>query len=111
VNSVVGTSLIALGVAFDVVGCVGLVRLPDVYTRMQAATKCVALGTLLIVAGAVVIVGTPSALVKGGLCLTFLIVTAPTGSHALARAAHRSGTRLWEGSLLDELAEDREGRR
>ena len=110
-NSVVGTSLIALGVAFDVVGCVGLVRLPDVYTRMQAATKCVALGTLLIVAGAVVMVASLSAVVKCGLCLTFLIITAPTGSHALARAAHRSGTPLWEGSLLDQLANDREGHR
>jgi multicomponent Na+:H+ antiporter subunit G len=100
-----------VGVAFDVVGCLGLVRLPDVYNRMQAATKCVALGTLLIVAGAVVTIGTPSALAKGGLCLAFLLLTSPTGSHALARAAHRSGTRLWEGSLLDQLADDEEGRR
>ncbi len=110
-NSELGTSLIAVGVAFDVVGCLGLVRLPDVYTRMQAATKCVALGTLLIVAGAVVMVGTAAAVVKGGLCLSFLIVTAPAGSHSLARAAHRSGTPLWEGSLVDQLADDEGGPR
>ena len=110
-NSVLGASLIVAGVAFDVVGCLGLMRLPDVYNRMQAATKCVALGTLLIVGGSVVMVGTAAAVVKGGLCLAFLIVTAPTGSHALARAAHRSGTPLWKGSLLDQLADDREGGR
>lgn len=106
--SAFGVALMVLGVAFDVVGCVGLVRLPDVYNRMQAATKCVALGTLLIVAGAVLMAGTLSAVAKGGLCLSFLIVTAPAGSHALARAAHRSGTPLWEESLLDQLADDEE---
>ena len=79
-NSWIGAALIGVGVAFDVMGCIGLVRLPDVYTRMQAATKCVALGTLLIIAGAVVTVGTPSALAKGALCLGFLLLTSPTGS-------------------------------
>ena len=109
-TSLIGALLIGLGVAFDVVGCLGLLRLPDVYSRMQAATKCVALGTLLIVAGAVLTAGTASALAKGALCLIFLVLTAPTGSHALARAAHRSGTPLWEGSLLDQLADDEEDR-
>ena len=103
--------MIALGLVFDVVGCLGLVRLPDFYTRMQAATKCVALGTLLIIVGAVLTVGTLSAVAKGGLCLTFLLLPSPTGSHALARAAYRSGTRLWEGSVVDQLAGDAEGRR
>ena len=102
----IATTLIALGVAFEVVGCLGLLRLPDVYTRMQAATKCAALGTLLIVLGAILAVGTLSMFVKGAICLAFLYVTAPTGSHALARAAHRSGTPLWEGSLLDQLGAD-----
>ncbi len=105
-TSVLGAALIALGIAFDVVGCVGLVRLPDVYSRMQAATKCVTLGTMLIVAGAMVTAGSLGAVAKGGLCLTFLLLTSPTGSHALARAAHRSGTPLWRGSLLDQLADD-----
>jgi multicomponent Na+:H+ antiporter subunit G len=108
VTSWIGASLIGLGVAFDIVGCVGLLRLPDVYCRMQAATKCVALGTLLIVAGAVVSAGTPSATAKGVLCLAFLFLTSPTGSHALARASHRSGIALWPGSELDALAADRE---
>ena len=110
-NSLIGASLIGLGIVFDVVGCLGLLRLPDVYSRMQAATKCVALGTLLIVAGAVVAAGTASAVAKGALCLTFLLLTSPTGSHALAHAAHRSGTPLWNGSLLDQLAADEEDRR
>ena len=104
----IGAVLIALGVAFDLVGCLGLVRLPDVYSRMQAATKCVALGTLLIVAGAVVTADTPAVFAKGALCLAFLVLTSPTGSHALARAAYRSGTPLWDGSVADRLADDEE---
>ncbi len=110
-TSLVGASLIAVGLVFDVVGCLGLVRLPDVYSRMQAATKCVALGTMLILLGAMVTAGTASAVAKGGLCLVFLLLTSPTGSHALARAAHRSGTPLCEASVVDQLADDRAYRR
>ena len=109
-NSAIGTSLIALGVAFEVVGCLGLLRL-HFYSRMQAATKCVTLGTMLILVGAMLTVGSLAAVIKVGLCLTFLLLTSPTGSHALARAAHRSGTPLWEGSVVDQLADDREGER
>ena len=110
-TSAIGASLIALGLVFEVVGCLGLMRLPDFYTRMQAATKCVALGTMLIIVGAVLMVGTLAAVAKGGLCLTFLLLTSATGSHALARAAYRSGTPLWEHSALDQLAGEPEGRR
>ncbi len=104
----IGAALVGLGVAFDTVGCLGLVRLPDVYSRMQAATKCVALGTLLILAGAVVTAGTLAMLAKASLCLIFLFLTSSTGSHALARAAHRSGTPLWQESVVDRLADDGE---
>ena len=110
-TSTIGVSLIALGLVFDVVGCIGLLRLPDFYCRMQASTKCVALGTMLIIVGAVLAVGTLSAFAKGGLCLTFLLLTSPTGSHALARAAYRSGTPLGERCAIDQLAGDAEDRR
>ena len=43
--------IISVGVLFDLLGCVGLLRLPDVYTRLQASTKCVTLGTCLILIG------------------------------------------------------------
>ncbi len=110
-TSAIGMWLIAAGLVFDVVGCIGLVRLPDFYSRMQASTKCVALGTTLIIVGAVLTVATLSAFAKGGLCLTFLLLTSPTGAHALVRAAYRSGTPLWERSTLDQLAGDAEDSR
>ncbi|MGR8920155.1 MAG: monovalent cation/H(+) antiporter subunit G [Gammaproteobacteria bacterium] len=104
-SETLGLTLIGVGVLFDLFGCIGLVRLPDVYNRLQAATKCVTAGTCLIVIGSVVWLASPAAAVKGLLCIGFILVTSPTGAHALARAAHRSGVALWRGSIVDRYAE------
>ena len=106
INEIFGLTLIVLGVLFDLSGCVGLVRLPDVYNRIQASTKCVVLGTALIVLGAVVWIGTAQAIVKGLLCILFILITSSTAAHALARAAHRSGVELWSGSVVDRYRDD-----
>jgi len=90
-NVIAGAVIIAAGLAFDLLGCVGLVRMPDVYTRLQAATKCVTLGTCLILIGAMVASGGGAFIAKGLLCIVFVLVTSPTAAHALARGAHRSG--------------------
>ena len=107
-NAQIGLALIVIGVLFDVSGCVGLVRLPDVYNRIQASTKCVVLGTALILLGAVVWLGTAPAIVKGLICILFILITSATAAHALSRAAHRSGVRLWKGSVVDRYEEDLE---
>ena len=104
-----GLVVVAIGVAFDVFGCIGLVRLPDVYNRLQAATKCVTVGTCFIIAGSLLVLGSISAAVKGGLCMAFVLLTSPTAPHALARAAHRAGVALWVASVVDRYAEDAEG--
>ena len=44
-NETIGSVLIVIGLIFDFFGCLGLIRFPDVYTRLQAAAKCVTLGT------------------------------------------------------------------
>ena len=105
-NESIGMTLIVIGVLFDVSGCVGLVRLPDVYNRIKASTKCVVLGTTLILLGAVIWLGTLAALVKGLICILFILITSSTAAHALARAAHRSGVALWKGGVVDRYAED-----
>ena len=98
--------LISVGVAFDLVGALGLIRLPDVYNRLQAATKCVTLGTLLILIGVLVHAGWSAMGVKALLAAVFVLWTSPTGSHALARGAHIAGVRLWEGTVVDRYKED-----
>ena len=102
----IGMGFIAIGLAFDFFGCLGLVRLPDVYNRLQASTKCVTLGTCSILLGTFVMVGWVDTGIKCLLCIIFLMLTAPVSAHAIARAAHKSGIRLWEGSVVDRYAED-----
>ena len=102
--------LLCLGLAFDLLGCVGLVRLPDVYNRLQAGTKCVTLGTFLLLGGVVVRFGFGALGLKALLCIWFIAMTSPTAAHAIARAAHRSGVPLAPGSVLDRYREDGEAR-
>ena len=104
---ILGVILIAIGVLFDIFGCIGLIRLPDVYNRIQSSTKCVTVGTCFILAGSLVLLDSLPGTVKGILCIGFILLTAPTAAHALARAAHRSGIGLWERSVADSYAEDR----
>ena len=106
---IIGFVFIGIGLFFDTVGCLGLVRLPDVYNRLQAATKCVTLGTCSILFGTFVALGPTAAGLKCLLCMIFVILTAPVAAHAIARGGHRSGIRLWEGSIVDRYAEDKEG--
>jgi len=103
---VVGIVFISIGLFFDFMGCLGLVRLPDVYNRLQASTKCITLGTCSILFGAFLIHGFTAAGIKALLCLVFLVLTSPVSAHALARAAHKAGVKLWEKSVVDRYAED-----
>ena len=109
IYKIVGLTLIVIGVLFDISGCVGLVRLPDVYNRIQASTKCVVLGTTLILLGSVIWLGSVHAIVKGLICILFIAITSSTAAHALARAAHRSGVPLAKISVFDRYAEDELG--
>jgi len=103
----IARTLILVGLGFDLFGCIGLVRLPDVYNRLQAATKCVTLGTCFILIGVLVHAGISPLGVKAFLCAVFVILTSPVGAHALARGAHISGVRLWEKSVVDKYEEHR----
>ena len=99
--------LVGIGLAFDFCGCLGLVRLPDVYNRAQAATKCVTLGTCTILLGVALAAfadlgGTMG--VKALLCAAFILLTSPVGAHAICRGAYLSGVPLWEGSVEDAFA-------
>ena len=110
------TWLIGVGLAFDVFGCIGLVRLPDVYNRAQAATKCVTLGTCMILLGVALAawggmnwpgwegVNWPMG-VKAVICASFILLTSPVGAHAVCRGAYLGGVPLWEGSVEDEFAD------
>ena len=106
---IVSQILIVVGLLFDLTGCIGLVRLPDVYNRIQASTKCVTLGTCFILAGVLVHAGIGPMGVKALICAVFVLLTSPVGAHAIARGAYISGVKLWEGSVTDEYAQQQRG--
>ena len=106
-SEVIGYMFIVIGLTFDIFGCIGLIRLPDVYNRLQATTKCVTLGTCSILFGTIIIKGFGGTAIKAFLCIVFLILTAPVAAHALSRGAHVSGVKLWEKSVCDKYEEDK----
>ena len=101
-------AFVIIGVTFDLLGCLGLIRLPDIYNRLQAATKSVTLGTCAILFGVFLEFGiNSSGGIKALVCIVFVMLTSPTAAHALARGSHISGFKLWKGSKVDKLKEDR----
>ncbi len=95
--------LLLFGLVFMLVGAVGVVRLPDAYHRLHAASKCSTLGLLGLLLAAVVHLNTVDVVTKSALIIVFTFIAAPVGSHILAKAAHRVGLEQWSGTLSDEL--------
>lgn len=85
--------LLMAGAAFGVIGAIGVLRFPDLFTRMHGASVTDTLCALLILAGLAVEAGFTLALAKLFLILVFLWFTTPTATHALAKAALHGGER------------------
>ena len=92
----VSAILLACGCFFAVTGGVGVLRMPDFYTRLHPAGKTDTLAQMLIVAGLVVQAGLSLVSVKLVLISMFLLITSPTATHAVAKAAHLSGIKPWQ---------------
>lgn len=103
--------LIGIGIFFNVLAGIGLLRFPDVYTRLHAGTKCTTFGSIFLI-GSVVLIGLKmwweqdtngSVLaLHSALALIAILLTNPAGAHAIARAAHRSGVKPAQ-AVIDEL--------
>jgi multicomponent Na+:H+ antiporter subunit G len=108
INETIGIIFICIGIAFDFFGVLGLVRLPDVYNRLQAATKCVTFGSAGILFGAFLMQGFTDFGFKALLGILFIFLTSPVAAHAISRAAHRSGIKLSDQTIVDHYQEDKE---
>ena len=104
-----GGLLLIAGSAFLFFGGLGLVRMPDIFNRIQAGTKTTTLGTILILTGAAFL--NPQWGFKLLLIGLFLLFTNPLSSQVLARAAHRRGGDKSPKATVDKLAEDLPDRR
>jgi multicomponent Na+:H+ antiporter subunit G len=92
---------VLLGTGFSVLGVLGYVRLPDVYSRLHATGKVGVFGVVLLLVAAVA--WTPLGLGKGLVLIALLLLSGPVTAHALASAAYRTGIPLVQG-IRDDLA-------
>jgi multicomponent Na+:H+ antiporter subunit G len=103
VTQVVVAVLAGIGVLVSLTGAVGIVRMPDVYTRIQCSSKVITTGAVPLLLALVVAEGPLTtygsrALIVGAL----LLIVNPAASHALARAAYKTGVPMWSGAVVDE---------
>ena len=94
-TEIVVVVLAAGGVFFAIVAAVGLVRLPDLYTRAHATSKSETLGAVLTLAAVALVVDSGLSTVKAALLLLFMFLTNPTAAHAITRAAAEQGIEPW----------------
>ena len=102
----ISTVIITIGVIFNFFGCLGLIRFPDVYNRLQSATKCVTLGTCSILLGVLVRYGFVEVGVKALVAIPLLFFAATVGAHALVRGSYIAGIRLGDKSVKDDYKEE-----
>ncbi len=94
--------LMLAGTAFMFLAALGVVRLPDLYIRMHAATKSGTLGVTCAIVAVALHFGDFPIAVRASLIVVFIFLTAPVAAHLVGRAAYRVGVPLWERSVVDE---------
>ena len=103
----ISAAFIVLGIGFMLIGSIGVIRLPDFYSRTHAASKTDTLGILLVIVGLMILEGFTINMGKLAFVLIFVALANPIGSHALARAAMDSGLKPllfrkeeWDGTSV-----------
>ena len=107
-REVIVAVLILIGVAFSLSGAVGVVRLPDLYSRIQASSKTITMGAVPALLAVAVGKGFFSQYGVRALLVAILLLTVnPAASHALARAAYKAGIKQWRGAVVHAEDETR----
>jgi len=101
VTSVIADVLVVAGLAIMTIGVYGLVRLPDAYTQLHAASKATALGVALLLMSAA-FEGGGALIARSVVVIALLTVTTPVASHAIARAARRRSEPMRSPDAVDE---------
>lgn len=97
--------LLSAGGVFVLIGGIGALRMPNLYTRMHAASVTDTMGAALVLIGVMLQAGMTLATIKLGAILLFLLITSPTASYALASAALLAGIKPHAGQAADQGAE------
>lgn len=101
--TLLGTALATIGAAFALIAAVGLLRLPDVLSRLHAATKATSLGTVGLLTGTALLIPAADVAGKVVLAIAFQLLTAPVAAHVIGRATYR--TEVPHHAEIDELAD------
>ena len=96
--------LVILGITFILVGSVGILRLPDFFTRTHAVSKSDTLGVIFVISGLVIYEGFTLSSLKLILIILFIALANPIGSHALAKAAIKKGLKP---KLQEDIEEEK----
>jgi multicomponent Na+:H+ antiporter subunit G len=107
-NDIVTSALLVLGGLFMLLAGIGILRMPDLFMRMQAATKAATLGAGCMLLAVAVHFSDLGVATRAALVIAFLFLTAPVAAHVIANAAYSVGVPLWKGSVCDELRARRE---
>ncbi len=97
-----------VGAAFALLAAVGVLRMPDVFTRMQASTKASTLGLGCLLMGTAMQMGDFASLIRVASIGAFVLLTTPVAGHVIARASYFADVPLWKGTVLDERRRDSE---
>lgn len=96
-------AIIVIGAFFSLAAAIGLLRLPDVYSRMHAASKAGTLGSGLMLIGLAIYSDDLATTTRAIAGVIFFLLTAPISAHLLAKAAYAVGYRLSSQSVIDEM--------
>lgn len=96
--------LMVAGAGFSLIAAIGIVRMPDLYTRMQAAAKTATLGVGCSILAMAIHFADVGVTTHSALVIIFLFLTAPVAAHMISRAGYISGVKLWEQSVTDEMS-------
>lgn len=94
------------GSGFALLAAVGVLRMPDVFTRMQASTKASTLGLGCLLLGAALQMGDFASSIRAVSIGAFVLLTTPVAGHVIARASYLADVPLWEGTVVDERRRD-----
>ncbi|QQR35680.1 monovalent cation/H(+) antiporter subunit G [Devosia oryziradicis] len=98
-----GCGLLLVGSLFSLVAAIGVVRLPDLLTRMHAASKAGPVGAGFVLIAVALLSGDAGVALRAIVGVVFLLLTTPVGAHLLARASYRTSDQLGGNMVLDEL--------
>ncbi|MBD3290099.1 Na+/H+ antiporter subunit G [candidate division KSB1 bacterium] len=99
----IASIFLVTGAFFMLVAALGVIKLPDVFTRMHAATKASSFGTGLMLVGTIAYFREPFIFLESLLVIVFIFLTAPVASHMIGRAAYLLKVPLWQGTVVDQL--------